>query len=98
MKPDAEVWCTLGFALLHRDFDEAKRCFQKALDLEPANPRALYNLACTYSIAGDVEKSLEFLRKTIAVDPDPAHLKKQMAEDHDFDSIRNDPRFQVLIK
>ncbi len=55
----------------------------------------LYNLACTYSLLGDLECPLEYLARALA----HGDWFKGMAEhDPDLHPLRNDPRFQALLK
>lgn len=58
------------------------------------SPDEWYNLACVESILGDSEKAIEHLTeaaKKEGFDPNWADA------DPDFDSIRNDPRFKLIV-
>jgi superkiller protein 3 len=98
IKPDyAGAWVHIGLEFFKdevRNLDEAKRCFQKALDLRPGYPNAMYNLACAHSLAGKASEAMKWLEKAIKID---SEYKKLAAGDSDFDAIRGDPRFQALI-
>jgi tetratricopeptide (TPR) repeat protein len=50
-----------------------------------------YNLACFEALDGKREEALAALEKAAELAPDD--VKKYAAEDSDFDSIRDDPRF-----
>jgi tetratricopeptide (TPR) repeat protein len=67
----------------------------RALAIDPEESTILYNVACTYSLLGEKEKSLECLEK--AVRNGFGH-KEWIENDPDFTSLRDHPRFQVLLK
>jgi len=46
-----------------KKFDEGIAHLMRALDLEPKDTGTAYNVACGYSLKGDVEKGLEWLGK-----------------------------------
>ncbi len=48
--------------LLGRD-DEAEAAYEKAIGITPENPRALYNFACYWALAGEEDKCREFLTR-----------------------------------
>ncbi len=75
------------------DYDAAIAEFAKVMD---TNPRySLYNMACMYSVKGDVEQALHFLERAVPhMDQDMLDWAKQ---DPDFEAIRNLPRFQDLV-
>ncbi len=59
---------------------------------QPANP---YTVARTYADAGDADATFAWLEKAYAVRlPQMLH----MTADPAFDSVRNDPRFQELLR
>jgi tetratricopeptide (TPR) repeat protein len=63
--------------LAEGDHDEAAQAFARVLDIDPADPNALYNLAVIHQdIHEDMGQAEEMLRK--AVDADPAHLEGWM--------------------
>ncbi|MFZ2055634.1 MAG: protein kinase [Candidatus Aminicenantales bacterium] len=68
---------------------------RRALALEPDDPMVLYNVACIYSLAGRVAEALDCLEKAVN-----AGLTQRGWLEHDsnLDLIRNDPRFQALLK
>lgn len=76
-------------------FDRAEREFLRVLKLDPKNELALYNLACTYSLWGKIEKAFEFLKRTIdAGYDDLSHIES----DPDLDPLRNEARYKELIE
>jgi hypothetical protein len=56
---------------------------------------AYYNVACVYALAGDADKAVEYLRKAFE---DGFIRLYHLSRDVDFDSIRQHPAFQALIK
>ena len=56
---------------------------------------AYYNAACGYALTGDKEKALKHLETAIEMGYD---LSKNIREDEDFASLRDDKRFQTLIE
>ncbi|RUR73569.1 tetratricopeptide repeat protein [Chlorogloeopsis fritschii PCC 9212] len=58
--------------------------------------RIWYNKACCYALQGNFEQAIEALAQAINVNPD---AYREMAKtDSNFDSIREDKRFQALIQ
>jgi hypothetical protein len=77
-----------------QDFQE--RATQKLIEFDPSpSPRgvALYNLACSYALAGNTERAVELLSEAFPLRPDLVEFSK---EDTDFDSIRSQLKFQAL--
>jgi len=54
----------------------------------------LYDLACFESLAGLPEDALRHLARALELDP---QLRAGAAADSDFDAVRQDPRFAVLV-
>ncbi len=67
----------------------------RAALLNPGSTTVFYNLACFYALAGDVEKSLDCLKRRIEGGALP---REWIENDSDLDSIRDDPRFQALLE
>jgi adenylate cyclase len=67
---------------------------RQAMALNPGSSTVYYNLACFFVRAGDIEKALECLKKRIEGGALP---RAWIDNDPDFDSIRENPRFQALI-
>ena len=62
----------------------------------PDSWHAGYNLACFEALAGNRESALESLER--AAELAPARVPKAAAEDEDFDSVRDDPRFLAVTR
>lgn len=67
---------------------------EKALRLRPDDFSTLYNVACVYSIAGNVERALDLLEK--AIHNGGGNLG-WIVNDADLAPLRSSPRFQTLI-
>ena len=57
--------------------------------------RSMYFTACIYAQAGDKDKALEYLEKTYQR---REHWMAYLQVDPRFDSLRNDPRYDALVK
>jgi Uma2 family endonuclease/Flp pilus assembly protein TadD len=92
-----EAWCNRGFVLYNLvRLNEAIASYNKALEFKPDYADAFYNKACCYALQGDVEQALENLQQAIRLSPD--EYREMAKAESDFDSIREDERFQALIQ
>ena len=68
---------------------------RRALALEPDDPMVIYNVACIYSLAGRAAEALDCIERAVE-----AGLTQRGWLEHDsnLDLIRNNPRFQALLK
>jgi serine/threonine protein kinase/tetratricopeptide (TPR) repeat protein len=68
---------------------------QRALAIDPDDPAVLYNVACNYAQLGRIDESVGCLERALAL----GEWYKGWAEhDSDLDPLRNDSRFQTLLK
>jgi TolB-like protein/Flp pilus assembly protein TadD len=67
----------------------------RALALDPDDSGVLYNVACVNAIAGERDAALGLLEK--AVRNGFGH-REWLEHDSDFHSIRNEPRFEALLR
>lgn len=65
----------------------------RALELEPDEPMLLYNLACIYSLAEEVEDAIDCLER--AIERGFTH-KLWIEKDSNLDILRDNVRFQAL--
>jgi tetratricopeptide repeat protein len=88
------AWHMLGYSLhAAGKLDEALKIHLKATEFPDVAPVATYNVACVHSLKGDKDKAFEWLGKAVALGfGDGA----QLANDSDFDNIRDDPRFKKI--
>ncbi|HXE76114.1 MAG TPA: tetratricopeptide repeat protein [Candidatus Xenobia bacterium] len=85
----ANALCQLGEK--SRSLDWARR----ALAIDPEDCGILYNVACVYSLQGQVEEAIDCLEKAMT----HAYWYKRWAEhDSDLDNLRGHARFQELFK
>jgi tetratricopeptide (TPR) repeat protein len=97
-KPDYhQAWYNRGYALFNLGrLEEAIASLDQALKFKPDKHQFWYNKACCYALQGNVEQAIENLQQAINLSPDEC---REMAKtDSDFDSIRDDERFQSLIQ
>ncbi|MFH1791997.1 MAG: hypothetical protein ABH885_08480 [Candidatus Omnitrophota bacterium] len=68
----------------------------KLLRIKPDDPVVHYNLACSYSLLGDADRSLEALKKSVRFGYKDFDY---MERDPDLDFVRKDPRYpEEIIK
>lgn len=91
---DKLAWYCLGVAKHYQGkHAEARADYQRAGDLgfEPA--MVAYNMACSHSVDGNAELALKYLGEALRLGfDDYAYI----AEDPDFDPIREMPEFRAL--
>ena len=68
---------------------------KRARAIDPEDPGVLYNVACSYAQLGQTDEAISCLQK--AVQNGFGH-REWLENDSDLDSLRNDPRFQTLLK
>ncbi len=92
---NAHAWRVLGYASLKaKEPQGAITAYARSLELEPAFPAAMYNLAVGYALAGDRENAFAWLAKTAAT---RKLDMTQIEADADFASLKEDPRFRALL-
>jgi tetratricopeptide (TPR) repeat protein len=85
------AWCLKRVDQLPQAIDIMKLAYQ----FHKSVPLVLYNMACYYALAGDKENALSWLGRSLRMDRE--YLDK-IADETDFDSLRNDPDFQHLLE
>lgn len=94
-KGDTNEWFQAGFDLLRlRKLDDAIDAFQRSIEKGEKESTSMYNIACAYSLKGDVANGMASLAKAVDLgfdsddkfesDPDIALLREQRG----FDELR----------
>ncbi|PCK86030.1 adenylate/guanylate cyclase domain-containing protein [Rhizobium sophoriradicis] len=85
-----------ALALAHLgDVKRARDWAARAIAIDPDDIVAQYNLACVYSVLGDVDQAIDLLEKLLP--HSSVYHIKWFNNDSDLDNIRDDPRFQRLL-
>jgi adenylate cyclase len=74
--------------------DRARDLAERALIARPGAFASYYNVACAYSILGDIDDALEMLGR--AVQHGRGNLE-WIEHDPDFDNLRSDSRFDAIV-
>lgn len=82
------------YALNLGDFSQAKNFFEKALRLKPDEPHLLYSLAAAHAQTGSMDQALDYLRRTIQLQP---RYRTQALNDSDFSDLRENKQFLELL-
>ncbi len=98
LKKNPEFVEALGFLgelyTLKGAYKEGLAVDERLAKLRPSDETVLYNLACSYSLLNDIDKSLTILRRAVECGyNDFRHLER----DHDLDNIRKDSRFEEFL-
>jgi len=96
-KPD-EVPLLMGVAWCYKRTErlpQAIEAMERAYEVSPKEPIVLYNLACYWAVAGDKVKALSWLGRALRMDQD---LRKLIPDEHDFDPLRDDPDFVLIVR
>ncbi|QHG18619.1 tetratricopeptide repeat protein [Nostoc sp. ATCC 53789] len=96
-QPDKhEVWYNRGITLGHLGRnEEAIASYDQSLKFQPDLHQAWYGKACYYALQGNIEQAVENLQQAINLNREK--YQEIAKTDSDFDSIREDERFQALI-
>ncbi|AFZ24456.1 TPR repeat-containing protein [Cylindrospermum stagnale PCC 7417] len=91
------LWANKGIILARAGcYQEALDNCEKALVLEMQDEGGYYGKACCYVLQGDVDLALKNLQQAININP--RRCRREAKTNPDFDSIRNDSRFQALLQ
>ena len=94
---NSKAWDNRSHVLHNLGRDElALTSIEKAIELEIKSANAWYNYACIYySIKGDKEKALSFLKNAIEID---ASYKDKSKKDKDLENLWEDEDFKKLTE
>jgi serine/threonine protein kinase/Flp pilus assembly protein TadD len=91
---DARLWAFRAtYQAMTDDKSGAMASLQKALSLEPARTSVQFRSSLVYNHFGDVDHTLQALRKAMA----SGLPVSQLNETPDFDQLRADSRFQAIL-
>ncbi len=77
------------------DMEAAVAEAERAVEINPTLPEALYDLACYYSLSGQKAKALETLGEAITLSPD---FKQMAREDPDLEPLRNEDAYKLILE
>ncbi len=81
--------------LQNKEYDEAEKLYLKIVKSVPKDYRALYNLACVYSLTNKKAKAIDYLKQSVKAGfTNAGHMQK----DADLDNIREMEEFKKLIQ
>ncbi len=90
------IWLALGWCYKRTGkIDRAIESLEEALSVQPRDALINYNLACYWSLASNKRQALAYLAKALKLEDDYRTL---IADETDFDPIRNDPAFKALVR
>jgi tetratricopeptide (TPR) repeat protein len=94
--PRETAWKWRGYILTKLGrYDEALSSINQAIELHPQLGGAYYSKAYFYLTQGQFDQAFDQLKTAIDLHP---NLKETLKHDSDFDSIRNDDRFQSIFE
>ncbi|MBD2121353.1 tetratricopeptide repeat protein [Trichocoleus sp. FACHB-262] len=96
LKPDyVEAYNNRGGAYLKQsNYTQAIADYTQALKLKPNHAKAYYGKACTHSLKREVKAAIENLQQAIDLE---AKFREDAKTDSNFDNIRQDKQFQILV-
>jgi len=79
------------------DKDRAREWASRALSIDPDDVLTQYNVACVYSLLGDIERAFDLLDRLL---PKAGHELKHgwIKYDADLDPLRDHPRYQKILE
>lgn len=87
----------LGAVCMRRPEDRptAFEWAERAYEIDPNSPSTTYNSACLFARHGDIERAMDYIEKTIELG---GRRKSNYETDVDFVRLRDNPRFQELMR
>jgi uncharacterized Ntn-hydrolase superfamily protein len=93
-----QLWDALRRASFFHEpgkYAEGVAILREAFERHGDDAVLLYDLACFESLAGDTEQALEHVARSLELDP---KLRPGAVADGDLEGLRQDPRFQALLR
>jgi tetratricopeptide (TPR) repeat protein len=92
-----EAWNNRGYALANLGkFEDAIASYDKAIEFKSDLYQAWYGKACCYGLQENIEQAISNLQQAINLNLE--ECRERVKIDSDFDSIRDDERFQALLQ
>ncbi|NNE05806.1 MAG: tetratricopeptide repeat protein, partial [Xanthomonadales bacterium] len=97
LHPDDARAMYLGSAALVEigEYEKAATWAERALDTDRNEPAVLYNVACAYSLMGDIDRSIGLLEEAVN---NGFGYRAWLENDNTLANLRGDPRFDALLK
>lgn len=81
------------FKINQRDYEEALKMLEKALEMKPREGKVLYLMADAYYLSGQTDLCLEYLKKAIQAD---GHFRILAQNEPDFEPLKGDKKFKLI--
>ncbi len=95
-KPD-DVSLLMAMAWCYKRTNQLPRAItsmEQAYKISPKEAVILYNLSCYWSLAGNKTQSLSWLGRALRMD---ASFRDLIDDESDFDPLRHDPDFAMIV-
>jgi mannose-6-phosphate isomerase-like protein (cupin superfamily) len=89
-----EYWYVAEAPYREGDYARAIELASEGFEQWPGHPTIHFQLACYHALAGERDAALDHFEQACTGDP---RAKAWAREDHDLDSIRDDPRFNEAV-
>jgi len=76
--------------------EQARKWADRALAIDPDDQQAQYNVACVYSLIGELDPAFDILEKVLP--KLSVEFYKWFRNDSDLDPLRNHPRYPTLLR
>lgn len=89
-----QVWLALGWCYKRTGrLELAIDAIESAMAVAPDEALLHYNLACYCSLAGNKERAIQALARSLEIEP---AYRERIDSETDFDPLRSDPDFQAV--
>lgn len=85
------AWCYKRTGQLAKAIAAAEQAYR----VKPTAAIILYNLGCYWALVGNKTQALSWLGRALRMDKS---LRKLVPNERDFDAIRTDPDFQMIVR